>query len=228
MSPSRRCAASAADCAAEPRDLYRRLCLETRGGTRAELMWAKARAHTIWAAAVVDYLRHGRERTTLAALAEMRAERVTDLSLARRVVAALRALEVDVNAPRTLAEFEESGRVARVPFARFSEGVAETLRGVDALLGSLPRGRVRLALQNARNSYRDGLFWWRKTHGRAAPTVAASALAETDPLESAHLDARAARYTVVINWRNALKYTAQAEDLIRSSGGPDIAARHRP
>ena len=41
------------------------------------------------------------------------------------------------------------------------------------------------------------------------------------------LSAAAARYTVVINWRSALKYTAQAEDLIRSSGASDIAARPR-
>lgn len=218
---------SIADCAAEPRDLYRRLCLETAGGTRADLLRAKARTHAAWAAAVVDYLRGGRTRATLAALAEMRAERAVDLALARRAVAALRKLEGGVRAHPTLAEFEERGEVAGVPFAQLCESVSEALRSVDPLLASLPRGRVRLALQNARNSYRDGLFWWRHTHPRDAHTVAADAPAESDPLEVARLDPAAARYTIVINWRSALKYTAQAEDLIRSSADSDIAAQPR-
>jgi hypothetical protein len=217
---------SAADCEAEPRDFYRRLCLGTRGGTRGELMRAKARAHAAWAAAVVNYLRGGRTRATLAALAEMRAERAVDLALAGRALSALRKLEGGVRAHRTLSEFEEQGgEVAGVPFGELCESVSEALRAVDPLLASLPRGPVRLALQNARNSYRDGLFWWRKTHRRSAPTVAADALAEADPLEATRLDPAAARYTVVINWRSALKYTAQAEDLIRSSGHSDIAAQ---
>jgi hypothetical protein len=216
---------SIADCDEEPRDFYRRLCLETRGGTRAELMWAKARAHAAWAAAVVDYLRQGRERATLGALAEMRAERAVDLTLAARAVSVLRKIEGGVRAHRTLAEFEERGEVAGVPFVQLCESVSAALRSVDPLLASLPRGPVRLALQNARNSYRDGLFWWRRTQRRDALTVAADALAESDPLDAARLDPAAARYTVVINWRSALKYTAQAEDLIRSSGTSDIAAQ---
>jgi hypothetical protein len=165
---------------------------------------------------------------TLASLDEMRAERTVDAALGRRVVNALRALERDVNARRTLAEFEERGPVANVSFARLSENVSATLRAVDPLLASLPRGPLRLALQNARNSYRDGLFWWQKTHRRAELTVPASAFAEPDAIDATRLDAATADYTVVVNWRNALKYTAQAESLISTSSVEHIASQPQP
>ena len=217
--------ASQADCDRELRDLYRQLCRDTRGGTRLRLVWAKARTHTRWAASIVHHARGQRDRETLQTISEMRAERQNDSALAANAVAALRAIEQDVRAYASLAEFAEGREVANVSFKQFSAKVSETFRTVDSILASLPRGRVRQQIENARNSYRDGLFWWRKTHQRGELTVSADALVEADPFEMERLDPVAVGYTVIINWRNASKYTTRAEESLRSSVADRAALR---
>lgn len=216
--------APATNCDDEARPLYQKLCREHRKGTRAQMLRAKARLHTRWAESGVNHALGRGDAETLSALAEVRAERDLDLALAARAVSALKSLERDVRAYVSLAGFEEGRAFADVPIGQFSQRAAEAFRAIDRLLASLPRGPVRQTLQNARNSYRDGLFWWRKAEPGSALVVSAGALAEPDPLEAARIDAGAARYTVVVNWRSASKFTARAEELIRSSMG-DVALR---
>lgn len=213
-------------CEDELRDVYFKLCRDNGGGGRARLLRAKARLHARWAEALVDHARGRRDARASESLAEMRAERRIDLALASRAVAALRSLGADVNPYRTLAEFEEGRAVAGVSFERFSQSASAVFAVVDRVLASLPRGPVRRHLHNARNSYRDGLFWWQKTHTSGAPTISADALAEGDMPTA--IDAGAANYTVVINWRNAVTYTARAEQLIRASAVNDIASQPQP
>jgi hypothetical protein len=217
-----------ADCDAEARELYRKLCLENEGVTPAALLRAKAGLHERWAEALVSYARGRRDAATSAALAEMRSERAADAALAARALAALTKLEASVNAYPSLAAFEEGRAVAKVSYRELSSEVSATLLEVDRLLAALPRGPVRQLLTNARNSYRDGLFWWAKTRARDERTVAADAPTETDQLDAARLDPAAARYTVVVNWRNALRYTARAADLIRASAVQTVALRAEP
>lgn len=216
---------SVSNCDSESRDLYRKLCREQTTGTRSRLLRAKARLHTRWAESQVAHARGQRDAKTLSAVAEMRAERSFDLALAARAVEALRSLECDVRAYDSLADFEESRTPANVSFKEFTERAAEHLHALDRALASLPRSSVRQSIQNARNSYRDGLFWWQKTEGRDSLTISADALAEVDQLDAARINTEAARYTVVVNWRNAARYTSRAEELVRSSSGGDIASR---
>ena len=218
-------ASSEAVCDRELRDLYQRLCRENVTNTRLALTRAKARTHTLWAAALIGHARGERDRDTLSFISEMRAERENDAMLAASAVAALRALERDANAYPSLAAFEEECKVARVSYKQFSENVSEAFRAIDGVINALPRGRIRQQIENARNSYRDGLFWWSKTHRRTELTVAAHALAERDPVENERLDAAAVNYTVVINWRNASRYTTHAEELLRSAVAERVALR---
>jgi hypothetical protein len=215
-----------AACQDEPRDLYRSLCLAQGGPTRAQLLRAKARLHTRWAEAVVVHAAGRRDAATLDALDAMRRERALDTALAARAVGALRSLGVFVRAYPSLADFEEGGTLADVSVEEFSARAREAFGTIDHALAALPRGPVRQSIQNARNSYRDGLFWWRKSAPRRAHTVRADALDAPDPLDAADLDASAAAYTVVLNWRGASRYTDRAEQLIRASTPGDIASRH--
>lgn len=206
------------DCDAELRPAYRKLCREESGGGRASLLRAKARLHLDWAEASVDYARGRRDAQTTRALLELRAERALDLALASRAVELLQALERDVNAYPSLAEYEEKRAAAGAAPARLEASFAEALGALERLLAALPRGGpVYAPLRNARNSYRDGLFWHRLTRGLAARVVTADALADTDTLDAARLDPSAAGYTVVLNWRNARRYTARARALLGAS-----------
>ncbi len=214
------------NCDGEMRELYHKLCLENLKGTRAQLLRAKARLHTRWAESTLNQVLGCADSATLSATAEVRAARNFDLALAARAVAELKSLERDVYPYSSVAAFEEGhAAVAVSSLKEFSARASEAFLTIDRALASLPRSPLRQTLQNARNSYRDGLFWWQKTEPRNALTISADALLEQDPLEAAHLDAKAARYTVVLNWRNAQKQTARAEQLIRSSAKDLLAFR---
>lgn len=206
------------DCAAELRHAYQRICRGPEGATRASLLRAKARLHVAWAEASVAYAAGRRDAETLRALDEVRAARADDLTFARRAVELLQALDAEVNAYDSLADYEQGRVLSRVAPERLEADFAETLRALDRLLAALPRGgQLYTPLRNARNSYRDGLHWHRRTATRAALTVAADAPASSfapDPLEAMRLDPASAGYTVAVNWRNARRYTTEARELL--------------
>jgi hypothetical protein len=203
------------NCHDELRDIYAKACIENESKTAAELLWAKARLHTHWANAVIKYHLGIKDALTMAALEEIRRERQNDLALAERALAALKTLESDICAYSSLAEFEEQKALAKVSFERLSQEVSEVLRAVDVILQSLPRSSLFYPLYHARNSYNDGVFWWQKTFRQESLVVNANSFNETgEKLFS--LDLNVSNYTVVINWRKAIRQTRQAENIIES------------
>jgi hypothetical protein len=202
------------DCDDEPREVYAKLCAENKDGTLPSFLMAKARLHTRWAEAVINYHRGRGDVSTMATLELISTERHNDLTLARQAVEALQVLEKNVCNYSTLAEFEEGRTLAHVPFERFNAEVSKMLQSVDRILLSLPRSPLFYALYRARNAYANGIFWWQKTHPRGKLIVDAKAFTGPDDLKSSKLDAGVVNYTVVINWRNAIRHTREAANLI--------------
>lgn len=206
----------AVHCDDEVRDVYARLCVESGSATVAEFLRARARLHTAWAGALINYHRGARDEATTAALEEMRRQRRLDLALGERAVAALQILEKDVCAYASLGEFEEQKTVARKSFKELSVEMAEVLRRVDLILQSLPRGPIFHALYRARNAYDNGVFWWEKTYRRGEKVVNVNSFTEPNDLKAFGMDASAVNYTVVTNWRNAARHTQRAATIIES------------
>jgi hypothetical protein len=204
------------DCESELREIYARLCRETNSGTLADFLRAKARLHLTWAEATIRDSRGIKDAATLASLEEMRRERRNDLRLAEEAVKALKSLESEVSDYSSLAEFEEHRRLARVSFERLSEDVSEMQRRVDSVLASLPRSPLFYPLYHARNAYVDGLFWWQKTYRQKQMVVNANSFTEPDEMKSSNLDSDAVNYTVVINWRKAIRHTHEAVQMIET------------
>jgi hypothetical protein len=204
------------DCPSEPREIYARLCEENKDGTLQDFLAAKARLHTRWAEAVINYHRGTGDLITMATLQLIREERHNDLRLARQAVAALQVLEKNLCSYSTRGEFEERRTLARVPFERLSQDVAEALQSIDRVLLSLPRGPLFYPLYHARNAYANGLFWWQKTQRRSKLVVNAGAFNEPDEMNSSKLDDAEVGYTIVINWRSAIRHTREAAHLIES------------
>lgn len=199
------------NCAGQVRALYQSLCRTSQSYTRAQFLWAKARLHTGWAEAVVRFQSGVRDAGTMSALSRMEAERAIDLKLACRAVAILKGLDEKVISYSTLGEFEQQGVIGKISFESFFEDYMSVAGVVDAILASLPRNVVYYQLQNARNSYHNGLFWWEKTYRRAKVTISANSLAASDPLKTLGMQPEAVNYTVICNWRGGRKYIEKAE-----------------
>jgi hypothetical protein len=208
---------AAFDCAGESREVYARVCAESKSATVVGFLRAKARLHTLWADALVRFHKGVTDAATTAALAEMRAERRRDLALAEEALTALKTLGREVHVYPSLAQFQGRAALARVSFEQLSADAALALHDVDRVLQSLPRGPLFYPLYHARNFYSDGLFWWRRTHGRKAMVVGVNSFTEPDEARPVNMDPEAIDYTVAINWRNAARRTRRAEQLIESA-----------
>ena len=134
---------------------------------------------------------------------------------ATQAVAALRRLNDDVLVYRSLVEFETEGRLARVPMQQFENDLREVSAEVEPVILRLPDGKLKSALANALESYRDGFYWWGQLD--EPRVVSASALIGSDrtrtPTDRAFL--ATIPYTVAIHWRQAAKYLNRAEELAR-------------
>ena len=95
---------------------------------------------------------------------------------------------------------------------------------MDRLLASLPRTRLRQLLGNARDAFRDGLFWQLKALPSAALVVSADSFADPDPLRRLDLDAGDASRAALQNLRAAQKFIGRAEAAIEESkrGGHEL------
>jgi hypothetical protein len=195
------------DCEGELRESYSRLCRENAGGDRASLLLAKARLHARRAEAELSYLRGERDDATRDALAELRAERSTDLALADEALRALKELAARANARDRVSEADSDDRTS----ASFADALAQ----VDRLLASLPRGHVEQLLRNARDAFRDGLYWQLKTLPSRALVVNVSSLASPDPLAPTGLDPDAAARAAADNLRGAQRFIAKAEEALK-------------
>ena len=134
--------------------------------------------------------------------------------LESQAVAALNRLDRQVFVYRSLGELNADSRLARVSLAAFEDDLREITDDVTALLKQMPQSKVRSALENALDSYRDGAFWWRRID--QPRVIHISALAESDPprtpSEAAFLST--VPYTVAIHWRHAHDYLQKAQRMI--------------
>lgn len=128
-----------------------------------------------------------------------------------RAIVALKRLENEVIVYDSLVDFENSGKLARVPLRTFEQKLVEVLNEVEPVLSRMPASRVKWQLTNALNSYRDGLFWWSQIDRPRVVHVSSLAASEG---ERSRFDAAflsTIPYTVAIHWRQAQKYLNQAE-----------------
>lgn len=219
------------DCSVEVRQSYFRLCLES--ADRAGLLGSKARLHTRRARALLGYARGERDAATLAALAEIRAERSTDLALAEEALSVLKELaggaaSFDGGVASTAGVGTRVKASSAQAARQSSEGqspdrLSAALEEVERLLASLPRTRVRQLLGNASDAFRDGLFWQLKTLPSRALVVSADSLADPDPLRHLDLNPDDASRAALQNLRAAQKFIDRAEAAIEvSKRGPDF------
>lgn len=183
---------AALDCSRELRDSYSRLCREAAASSdrgRADLLAAKARLHTRFAEAELRHALGARDEATLETLKRIRAERSTDIALARE---ALRALKGLTGTPADTDKLEEVGLI----------------------LASLPRGQVYTLLRNAFDASRDALCWQNKTLPSRARVVDVNSYASPDPLRLIDTRTDDADRTVFANQRAALKFIRRAEETL--------------
>jgi hypothetical protein len=184
----------ALDCSRELRASYSRLCREVAASSdvgRAGLLAAKARLHMRFAEAELRHARGERDAATLETLSLIRAERSTDIALARE---ALRTLKQLTGTPADSDRLEEVGLI----------------------LASLPRGQIYTILRNAFDATRDALCWQNRTLPSRTLVVSVNSYASSDPLRI--IDARAddADRAALGNQRAALRFIRRAEEVLET------------
>ena len=132
-----------------------------------------------------------------------------------KAIAALKRLEKDVIVYRTLADFQESGKLARVSLKTFQQELSEVIREVQPIIVRMPASKLKNKLTNALDSFRDGAYWWRQVDQPRVVNVYALASTEVSRSSADAAFLETAPYTVAINWRQAHDYLTQAEMLAR-------------
>src|SRR5256714_15092673 len=79
-----------------------------------------------------------------------------------KAIAALRSLESDVIVYRSLGDFEDSGKLARVSLLKFEQRLSTVTRELEPMLDRMPASKLKFELTNALDSFRDGAFYWRQ------------------------------------------------------------------
>ncbi len=129
-------------------------------------------------------------------------------------IAMLRQLDREVLVYRSLREFEDDHRLARVSFQIFKSDLQEVTAQVEPLLAQIPPGKLRWEITNALDSYRDGVFWWQKIDQPRVVHVSALTSMEVTRTSSDAAFLSTVPYTVVVHWRQARTYLKRAEALI--------------
>jgi hypothetical protein len=137
-----------------------------------------------------------------------------DQIVTARVISALKRLDRDVLVYRSLGDFEESGKLARVSCETFRSDLGEVTAEVEPLLSRLPPSRLKTEIRNALDSYRDGAFWWQKIDQPRVVHVSALAFSESTRTSSDAALLANVPYTVAIHWRQAEKYLKRAEGMM--------------
>lgn len=137
-----------------------------------------------------------------------------DLTLAARAIAALKRLDDDVLIYRSLGDFEENGRIARVSYEVFENDLQKVIAEVEPILSQLSQNKLKIELRNALYSYRDGGFWWVRIHQARVVNVSAMTFTETSATPSEAVFMSTVPYTIAIHWRQASKYLERAEKLV--------------
>ena len=128
-----------------------------------------------------------------------------------RAIAALKRLDNDVIVYRSLGEFEESRKLARVSLKAFERDLNEVTREVQPVVDRMRHDKLRTQLTNSLDSFRDGLFWWRQVDQPRVINVSALGYADANHTAADAAFLSNVPYTVAINWRQAEKYLIQAE-----------------
>jgi len=132
-------------------------------------------------------------------------------------IAALKRLDKDVFVYRSLGDFEESGRLARVSFEVFKNDLQAVTAEIEPLLNRLPDSRLKAEISNALDSYRDGAFWWRKVYQPRVVNAATLTSMEITRTQSDEVFLATVPYTVAIHWRQASKYLRRAEEMMNGT-----------
>ena len=204
-------------CANEKPGTYRRLC-ETNPGSRNELLRAKARLHVKWAKTSVSSSRSSYDADET--LSEIEVERKNDRALAERALAVLKVLEGEVLVHSSLANFEEAGTLARVPYETFKSDLRWASAEIGRILSWLPQNRLKSEISNALYSYQDGGLWWSQVYRPRVVHVSELVTSKTGTAPSVTAYQTTVPYTVAINWRQAGEYLERAEGLITRSRRP--------
>ena len=146
-----------------------------------------------------------------------------DQILAARAITALKRLDKDVWVYRSLGDFEESGKLARVSFKSFRNDLGEVTAEVEPLLSRLRQSRLKTEIRNALDSYRDGAWWWQKIDQPRVVHVSAFAFSEHTRTSSDSALLENAPYTVAIYWRQAEKHLKRAEGMMDGVKNPDLS-----
>ena len=130
---------------------------------------------------------------------------------AARAIGSLKRLQQDVIVYRSLGEFEEGRKLARVPLRTFEAELTEVTSELENILVRMPSGKLKTEITNSLACYRDGAFWWRKIDQPRVISVAELSFAERESTPSNQALLSSIPYTVAINWRLASRYLNQAE-----------------
>jgi hypothetical protein len=138
-------------------------------------------------------------------------------SEAARAVVMLRRLDRDVLVYRSLGEFEENHKLARVSLETFKNDLAEATDEVEPLLRRMPESKLKTLLRNSLDSYRDGAFWWQKIDQRRVVHISELAFSGSTRTSSDVAFLASVPYTVAIHWRQAARYLKRAEETMNGT-----------
>lgn len=133
-----------------------------------------------------------------------------DRLLAERAISVLKKLDQDVIVYRSLGEFEEGGKLARVSIETFKTDLNEAGAEVNAITARVQDSRLQTEIRNVFASFRDGAFWWQKVYQPRVINVSSLTSDRTQTSTDAFLQANTP-YTVAIYWRQASRYLQRAE-----------------
>jgi hypothetical protein len=150
---------------------------------------------------------------SLAHRAPANSQTISDAGLnqgnAARAIFLLKRLDDDVIVYRSLGAFEESGKLARVPFEAFQKDLFAVSSEVRAIAATMPAGRVKTDIFNALASYRDGAFYWQQVYRPRVINVASFREEPNSSPAETFFQANTS-YTVAIYWRQANKFLQRA------------------
>jgi hypothetical protein len=147
--------------------------------------------------------------------AELADEGTADQVVATRAILLLKRLDDEVIVYRSLGEFAESGKLARVSLDDFKGHLEEAGVEVESISPLLTDQRLAGELRNAMASFRDGAFWWQRIDQPRVINISSMTPERNLTSADAFLLANAP-YTVAIHWRQAHKYFERA---VRQAAG---------
>ncbi len=132
-----------------------------------------------------------------------------------KAISALKRLENDVIVYRSLADFQESGKLAHVSLQTFQQELIEVTRELQPVIMRMPASKLKIKLANALDCFRDGAYRWQQVDQPRVVNLSALASTEVSRSSADAAFLSTAPYTVAINWRQAHAYLTQAEMLTR-------------